>query len=69
MRHDFVDHVLGLASNSIDDVADADRLGNVMDKENQTDNKREREDQRACNTRNRSERLRANMIILASGNP
>ena len=58
MRHDFVDHVLGLAGNSIDDVADTDSLGNVMDKENQTDNGREREDQRAGNTRNRSEGLR-----------
>ena len=34
MWHDFVDHVLCLAGYSIDDVADADSLGNMMDEEN-----------------------------------
>src|ERR1700730_3405411 len=58
MWHDFVYHVFCLSGNSIDDVAEAVRLGNMMDEENQSYDGSEREDQGAGNSRYRSERLR-----------
>ena len=58
MRHNFVDHVLRLAGNSIDDVVDADGPGNMMNEENQSYNGSEREDQCTGNGRYRSEGLR-----------
>jgi hypothetical protein len=47
MRHQFVDHQLGLARNPVDDVVDADRPRNVVDEEQQPADADQRQQHRA----------------------
>ena len=58
VRHHVIDHCLGFARDSIDDVIDTDRLRDVVDEENQPGDAGHRKQHGAGDRGNRSDRVR-----------
>ena len=58
VRHQLVDHKLGLASDAINDVVDADGVGDVMNEINEPADANRRERHGACDSHDRREGLR-----------